>query len=204
MSVFTRKPNEPIRWVYPTEMLGRYASPEKNFSANVLGTERKPLLAHVGWYDDPKEHPLARARRYIDVVRHDGHTVSLVLTCASGDIENGEYAAFMKAKARHFGWFPVDECVVRLIKARLFKPDVIAAKELLEARVCPKGKGNCEHNVVERNARIAQQKRAMQTLDDETTNRELRQQRAIAEASAQGIAAALAPILADLVGKTKR
>lgn len=165
--------------------------------------ERKPQLSHRGGdYDKLEQHPLARARRYVDVVRHDGNIVALVLTNGAGTVEITEYSNAMKRKAKFFGWFPVDSCVVRCVEARVTHREHIVDKTLLEETPCDKGSvpaGGCEHTRREIEARRGMQSRTMAELDAVETSKQLAHERSIAAASAAGIASALAPMMAELV-----
>lgn len=170
--------------------------------------ERKPLLAHQGDYWGIIEHPRARASRYVDVVRHDGHIVALVLTNASGDvglIEGSNYGAYMKAKARHFGWFPIGSCVLQCVAAGVIHRRDIVDETLLEVTPCERGTvpaGGCSHTLAELAARRAAQARASAAVEEDLAEKETAGQRAIAAAtaaaSAAGIAEVLGPILAQL------
>lgn len=165
--------------------------------------ERLPALAHEGDdYYSPKIHPLARSTRYIIVVRHDGHVVPLLLTNGSGHIDtNTEWAGYQRAKARHFGWFPLEECPVRLIKSGWLKPDLVLDQSLLTAKVCPKEgvpEHGCKHGIAERNARRSQRRSEGEAVERSHAAKAQHEKRAIAEASATGIGEALKDALGPL------
>lgn len=196
------KAQEAVRWVSDKWTIGTVPSRDGNFAKRLSGSngERKPALCQMGNYDEPQEHPRARSR-YLDVVDHFGNVVSLVLNSAAADLVNdGSQRSERLAKARHFGWFPAENsCLVRLIKAGTIKPDRILAHELLDAKVCAKDRVSCPHAELERKTRLEANRRVQEEREEGTTAQALRHERAIADASAQGIAAALAPILSKLI-----
>lgn len=173
--------------------------------------ERKPALSHQGDdYDRPTVHPQAE-RRYVDVVTHDGNEVALLLTNAASHLDtNTEYAGYQRAKARYFGWFPLDECPVRLIKSRYLRRDLVVDPSLLTANVCrgPVPASGCQHAIAERDARRARKRGEMAELDESFVAREQKDKRAVADAAATGIGEALTkalePMIAELVKSAKR
>lgn len=197
-----------IRWTTQRQVRGSAPGIDRNFENSLTDAngERKPALGHGPDYDNPTEHPLARAARYLDLVTHDGHVVAFVLNSGAADVRNdGSQRAERLAKARYFGWFPLDSCIVRLIKSGTIKPERIVAKALLDpkTKVCPKGSRGCEHSRAERDARQALNRERMDDLERAAAAQATRERQLVAAASSQGVAEALAPILAELVKARK-
>ncbi len=166
--------------------------------------ERKPSLAHCGGdYDTVQFHPNAR-NRFRDVLRHDGHIVSQVMTNGAPHVSvRTSWAGYQLAKARHFGWIPVDVCPVRLLKFGGFKPSVFLDESILKAHVCAKGatpEGGCKHFRAELAARRAKQIEAMTAIDAVIVDAESARERSIAEAAARAVALAIAPLLKGMKG----
>lgn len=130
---------------------------ERNRIRMVAGrkvTEKLPQHGHDGDYENKRK---ARGRRYIMVVRHEGHTVPLLLTNAAAHLQHGPYAQYQLGKARHLGWYPMGACPCALFLSQELTADQVVSPEVKTGTPCEPGTHNserpCKHDIAERKAR---------------------------------------------------
>lgn len=118
--------------------------------------ERVPQSGHTGDYTDRRKAP---GVRYVTMVRHDGNTISFVLTCGASHMDaNSDYGKLMQAKARFLGWYGPEQCPVAMYVAGQLDENHFADASLLKATPCNRSKGEkgpCEHSIAEKAARMA-------------------------------------------------
>lgn len=123
--------------------------------------EKFPQVGYVGALNQPNDEPARmRIRGWVRVLKHDGHEINQKLTnAAAQDNLNASYVHFMRAKARHYGWFPVGKCPLVALAAQEIQSSQIVAKDILKDRACAAGTSNevrpCKHYLAERDARRA-------------------------------------------------
>lgn len=135
---------------------------------------RHPQRGHVGDYDDRRTAPF---QRFVNVVRHEGHVTALTLTNAAAHADlSTPYAEMMRAKARHFGWYPLGSCPCAGIMSGEFSRDAFVLEEVRKGQPCERGTYNeanpCKHALAERDARQKQhagdEKERMSAFKDST------------------------------------
>lgn len=122
---------EPILWAHKAKRTRRIQNEEGEWV-----TEKIPQWGHDGGsdYDDPK---LARGQRWIRYITHDGNEIRAVITSAAAHLDpHTDQAAYVRAKARQFGWFPTQKCPVGLMHAGELMRSKIVDKTLLTAKPC--------------------------------------------------------------------
>jgi hypothetical protein len=147
---------EPCFWLTTSED----ASAERVRVRMVNGrkvVERLPQVGHDGDYEN-KTH--AKGRRYIMVVRHEGHIVPLLLTNAAAHLTHGPYGQHMLAKGKHHGWYPEGACPCALFVSGELTSDQVVSPDVRNGTPCEQGthsiKNPCKHDLAERAARTAQ------------------------------------------------
>lgn len=187
---------EPCLWAHVVE---RDLNPP---IGTVRRGERLPRAAHAGDYEHPTEHPLAD-RRFVRVLRHDGHEVALALGSGAGDLSGkGTQRKAQLAKARHFGWLRPDECAIRQVKSGGIRPESLLTWTA-DAKVCSKDHDRskpCPHYLAEREARQAANAKREQDVADSFKSHEQRAHEQTSAAAAAAVARELAPLLAKLSG----
>jgi hypothetical protein len=137
--------------------------------------EKIPQRPHDG--DSPPDKPtFANLRRWIHVLRHDGHVVRMPINMAAADVEGLDFVGReRRAKARHYGWIPVGMCPLALLAAGDLRPQQLAmlgvaepetierkARELRVEACDPRKCGEvspCPHYLQEEKARKERQNR---------------------------------------------
>lgn len=118
--------------------------------------EKLPQHGHEGDYENKRR---ARGRRYIMVVRHEGHTVPLLLTNAAAHLTHGPYAQYQLGKARALGWYPMGGCPCALYIGQELSADQVVSDAVKKGTPCKPGTHSaehpCEHDLAERAARTA-------------------------------------------------
>ena len=147
---------EPCFWLTTSEDANR----ERTITRMVGGrkvTEKIPQHGHEGDYENKRK---GRGRRYVKVVRHEGHTVPLLLTNAAAHLTQGPYAQYQMAKARSLGWYPEGACPCALYIGRELTADQVVSEEVRDGTPCASGTHSianpCKHDLAERKARAAQ------------------------------------------------
>ena len=120
--------------------------------------ERIPQTGTVGDYDNRQP---VNTRRWLPVVRHEGHVVPHVYTNAAAHMDTStSYAQNEMAVDRALGWFWTGSCPVALIGTGLLSGEQIVDKSLIEARPCAPGSFSedkpCPHVLAEKTARMKQ------------------------------------------------
>lgn len=153
---------EPCFWMTTSENTGP-TSPERSRSRMLKGRkvlEKLPQHGHVGDYENRARAP---GKRYIMVVRHEGHTVPLLLTNAAAHLTPGPYTQYQLNKARALGWYPEGACPAALFVAGELNKDQVVSDEVRSATPCAQGTHSitapCKHDLAERAARSEQWKR---------------------------------------------
>jgi hypothetical protein len=151
---------EPIFWLTTSDP--RNGAAERERTVMLDGepvVEKHPQHGHQGDYENKTRAP---GTRYIKVVRHEGHTVALVLTNGAAHLDaSGPYGNYVRGKARFLGWYPEGACPVALLNAGELRKQHIACAENLshKAKACAPRTCNqanpCEHDLAERAARAA-------------------------------------------------
>lgn len=121
-------------------------------------TEKVPQHGHDGDYENRTK---AKGRRYIMIVRHEGHVVPLMLTNAAAHLTSGPYSANMLTKARKFGWYPAGACPCRVLASGELTLDHFVSDEARAGVPCGDHVRStidepCPHDVAERVARAKQ------------------------------------------------
>jgi hypothetical protein len=153
-------------------------------------------------------HPRAN-NRFIDMVRHDGHVASIVMTNATADVvihaPGGTFANHQFGKAHFHGWFPIASCPVRLMKAGALLREKVVSAEVLDGHVCDKDRATwpCPHTIAEITARSTQHERAQAPVMQALEAAEHRAELAQSERLADVLGKTLAPILDKLVERTE-
>lgn len=179
--------------------------------------EKFPQRGHLGDYDDRRPAPGIRSIR---TVRHDGNVVDVVYTNAAACLDAGEpYGRHVQAKARNLGWFALGQCPVTLLRAGTLHVGLIADRSLLDAQPCDSHshstKRPCPHAVAERDARLAryvaaERKRMASWRDPQQQLLDAQREQTSelvkaltsgnqTQAVLEGLTAALAPLIAQLV-----
>lgn len=147
---------EPCFWLTTSEDSNRERTVTRMIGGRKV-TEKIPQHGHEGDYENKRR---ASGRRYIKVVRHEGHTVALLLTNAAAHLTNGPYAQYQMNKARHFGWYPEGACPCALFIGHELTADQIVSEEVRTGTPCAQGTHSianpCKHDLAERAARKAQ------------------------------------------------
>lgn len=149
--------------------------------------EKVPQRGHDG-DSDPRSPRLARIRRWMHVLRHDGHEVRIALTNGAAPVEDTRYDQFVTEKARYFGWLPIGQCPAAQLLAGTIQRQHIVDDKVRKAQPCPPGiygeQKACPHYLAERRAR-RELRAAMQAERDRQTEtmeaKALRAQQATAD-----------------------
>ena len=141
--------SEPILWADKAAPLRR--QPARRFNADTGQMEdafdeetgqrlfeKIPQRGHVGGDAD---NPIAsRHARWMHVLRHDGHVVRMVMTCAAADLDMASlWTQERRAKARFFGWIPVGQCPLAMLLTGDIQKGQLIAKENRGAAPCAHG-----------------------------------------------------------------
>ena len=123
-----------------------------------LVVERFPQRGHDGDYDDHK--PAERGLRYVNMVRHEGHIVPVVLTNAAAHLDHTDsFGRYQIATARNHGWFCLDECPRALVATGTISERSIVDKSQHGEAPCDPGTYSadrmCRHAQAELKARRA-------------------------------------------------
>jgi hypothetical protein len=151
---------EPIFWLTTSDPRNGAAERERIIMVDSEQLiEKHPQHGHSGDYENRTKAP---GVRYIKVVRHEGHTVAMVLTNGAAHLDpTGPYGNHVRSKARFLGWYPEGACPVALLNAgELGKRHIACAENLSpKAKACAPKTSNqanpCEHDLTERAARTA-------------------------------------------------
>ncbi|MCX5741875.1 MAG: hypothetical protein NT062_05160, partial [Proteobacteria bacterium] len=173
-----------------------------------LVVERLPSLCHDQIGSDDF-HANARTR-YVTIVRDNGCTVPLVLTCASSDLDTSQgFAQYQRAKARHYGWFPLAACPLELVTGTVGVPPTLRADQLAISTddvACAAGTYSedapCRHAVAEIQARRTRWNRIQQAREDEANKNAPATPEQIAAAASKGIGETLTKMFGELLAKT--
>ena len=99
--------------------------------------EKVPQRGHQGDYESRRP---ARGVRYITVVRHEGHRVSLVLTSAAAHLDhNTPQGQYQLAKAKHHGWYQIGQCPCALLVTGGMLPEHFVDKKVAKDKPCEHG-----------------------------------------------------------------
>jgi hypothetical protein len=200
----------PIYWL-PLQQASSPATSKGTWQDNKTrrpdGTvERLPLLCHMGDnYEDREQHPRAQAR-YVMIVRHEGHTVPLLMTNGAADLTRGTYAQYMAGKARKFGWYLLHVPLCRQIKSGDVRKDKIVCRELLASKkLCPAKHypEGCPCSVRERAARQAAHVANEAARDSVFASLATKHEATLANAAAKGVGAEMRAAIRELVGELK-
>ncbi len=146
---------EPCFWLTTSEDPSRERSRTRMVAGRKV-TEKFPQHGHDGDYENKRK---ARGRRYVMVVRHEGHVVPLLLTNAAAHLTAGPYAQYQLNKAKHFGWYPEGACPCALLAGQELTNDQVVSEKVRSGAPCKQGTHNatspCEHDLAERAARTA-------------------------------------------------
>lgn len=156
---------DPTFWTTSDHASSGYNTPDRERTIAVDGETRKlkvPQGAHLGSYEQPIR-VRKEGNRFITMVNGAGVVVYYTITAGAGDCDpNSPYALYRKLKARSFGWFPLADCPVALLRTGMIAKEHIAAAELLDAQPCQHGTHSldkpCPHAIAERDARAARQR----------------------------------------------
>lgn len=152
--------------------------------------ERVPQRGHEGGSEPSAPRIDRRIRRWMHVLRHDGHEARVPMTTAAAPVEDTNYGIWMQMKARHFGWIPVGHCPVAMLLNAALLPHQLVAEELRTATPCAHGtygeQQACPHYLVERRARRALKTELQARRDRETESVEQKALKA-QQATAEGI-----------------
>jgi hypothetical protein len=147
---------EPCFWL----TTGEDANRERTRTRMVAGrkvTERLPQHGHEGDYENKRK---ARGRRFIMIVRHEGHVVPLLLTNAAAHLTPGPYSQYQLNKGKHFGWYPEGACPCALYVAGELTDDHVVSSDVKSGSPCEQGSHSaqkpCKHDLAERAARTKQ------------------------------------------------
>ena len=148
---------EPCFWLTTSEDANRERVSTRMVNGRKV-TERLPQIGHDGDYENKTR---ARGgRRYIMVVRHEGHIVPLLLTNAAAHLTHGPYGQYALNKGRHHGWYPEGACPAALYLARELNDDQVISPDVKNSTPCEQGthsaKNPCKHDLAERAARTKQ------------------------------------------------
>jgi hypothetical protein len=129
--------------------------------------ERVPQRGHQGDYENRRP---ARGIRSVDVVRHDGHRVHCCVTNGAAHLDdNTEWAQYMRAKWRYFGWYPIGSCPLALVLTGTMRKSHFVDQSLLSERPCEHGTFSvdkpCKHALAEWRARQKQQAAVMDEVE---------------------------------------
>jgi hypothetical protein len=151
---------EPIFWLTTSDP--RNGAAERERLTTVDGEpvlEKIPQHGHQGDYENRTRAP---GVRYIKVVRHEGHTVPLVLTNAAAHLDpTGPYGNYMRSKARALGWYPEGACPLALVAAGELRKNQLAAESNRSSKAAPCASKSCnqanpcKHDLDEREARAS-------------------------------------------------
>lgn len=193
---------EPIFWLTTSENAKAQRERTRKVNGRLI-TEKVPQHGHHGDYESKTK---AKGVRYINVVRHEGHVVSMCLTNAAAHLDaSGPYANYIRSKARHLGWYPAGACPAALFASGELRDDDVVSDEVKHGKPCASDAGHnqhrpCKHDLAERAARtklwneIQAERMASFKTDAEKHAAELRQ---IHGEFAGNIAKAVAEILAQ-------
>lgn len=147
---------DPIFWLTTSENQNLERTRTRMINGRKV-TERVPQHGHVGDYENKTR---AKGRRYVKVVRHEGHTVPLLLTNAAAHLTTGPYAQYAMSKARAFGWYPEGGCPCALLIGGELTNDQVVSPDVRNGTPCEQGTHNidrpCKHDLAERAARTKQ------------------------------------------------
>lgn len=134
--------------------------------------EKIPQRGHVG--GDADNPIVSRHARWVHVLRHDGHAVRMVMTCAAADFDMASlWTQERRAKARHFGWILVGHCPLALVLTGEIQKGQLLAKDIRNQPPCAHGTYGenkpCPHYLAEEAARKELQKK--KTAQAEKVNR---------------------------------
>lgn len=149
---------EPIFWLTTSDP--RNGAAERERVIMVDGEPRVEKIPQHGHQGDYENRSRAPGVRYIKVVRHEGHTVALLLTNAAAHLDpTTGYGNYMRSKARALGWYPEGACPLALLAAGEISANQLASEELRapKAQACAARTSNqanpCKHDLAERAAR---------------------------------------------------
>lgn len=150
---------EPIFWLTTSDPRNGAAERERVRVGEdgEMIVEKVPQHGHVGDYENRVRAPGMRCAL---VVRHEGHTVELLLTNAAAHLDpSGPYGNYQRAKARKLGWYLAGTCPVAMLASGELSRTQVACEENRspKATACPPKSCSkaepCKHDLAERAAR---------------------------------------------------
>lgn len=131
--------------------------------------ERVPARGHQGDYENRRP---ARGTRFIDILCHDGHEISMTLTNGAAHLDpSTPYGQYQMAKARFYGWIPMDSCPVAMLITGQLKKGQFCDESVASGSPCQHGTFSrtspCKHYLAER---IARRDRNKQENDEREHN----------------------------------
>lgn len=157
MSEFER---EPIFWTSTRPGYNQRDREIVRFENGRRIVEKVPQRGHQGDYEQRRTDVRCARARWLHVVTHHGNWIRMVLTSAAAHMDpNTEWGQYQRAKARHFGWFPLWSCPIALLATGELKPEQLVDQSLVGAAPCAVGsyseKQPCPHCLAETDARRA-------------------------------------------------
>lgn len=169
---------EPILWAHKAAatrtQVARKFNPESGQMEVVIDEdtglpvrEKVPQIGHEdGDYDKPKTD--TGIRRWMHVLRHDGHVVRAVVNMAAADTEGADfYGRVVRMKARALGWILVGRCPVAMRVSGQLRAHQIADLDVRKAeRACERSSEQqpCPHYLAEEAARKARHARTQERI----------------------------------------
>ena len=152
LSPFNR---EPIFWTTPRQGYNDRDRQRVRFENGRAVIERFPAKGHLGDYENRVTAP---GTRYVTVVRHDGHSVFMVLTNGAAHLDvMTPFASYQRSKMRAFGWFPLGACPLALLANSELYACNFANQAIVTEQPCVPGSYSeaspCKHCLAEKAAR---------------------------------------------------
>jgi len=151
--------SEPILWA----KRGSHINRKRVVVDGEVRFERVPQIGHSGDQNDPRR---ARGKRWEKYVQNDGAVLRVPVTNAAAHLDDTTaYAAMIRSKARHLGWFLAGTCPCAMLASGDLHQSHVADKSLLTDTACPPRTYNedkpCPHVEREIKARADRHKRLM-------------------------------------------
>lgn len=151
--------SEPIFWTSTTP---GYNTPDRERWIVVDGKrvkEKIPQRAHVGDHTARRLAPGAD-KRWILMVRQDGHEGRVVMTNAAAHVDDSTgWAQDRRVKARFYGWYHPGMCPCALVATGELAPELVLDPDVRSAQPCKPGSysisNRCPHSIAEQKARRA-------------------------------------------------